>query len=88
MPRYLFTLSASLLVAALAFAQPPAAPNQTPKGTCPKGGDGEYTFRNRKQIEATAESGSHLETKRRCKDCNHEWKERVPGVLQKPPPCE
>ena len=57
--------------------------DQPPKRACPKCGSGNYTFRNRKQIEATAEKGPELETKFKCRDCNHEFKERTPGVLQK-----
>ena len=55
---------------------------------CPKCGSVNYSFRNRKQIEATAEKGPELETKYRCKDCEQEWKERTPGVLQKRQPPE
>jgi DNA-directed RNA polymerase subunit M/transcription elongation factor TFIIS len=57
----------------------------TPGRTCPKCGSSKYTFRSRKQIEATADIGPELETKFRCKECEHEWKERTPGVLQKRP---
>lgn len=53
--------------------------------SCPKCGGGNYAFRSRKQIEATPEQEAMLETKYRCKDCGHEWKERVPGVLRKKP---
>jgi DNA-directed RNA polymerase subunit M/transcription elongation factor TFIIS len=59
--------------------------DQSPKRVCPKCGSAKYAFRSRKQIEATAETGPELETKFRCGDCGHEWKERVPGVLQKRP---
>ena len=52
---------------------------------CTKCGSGNYTFRNRRQIEATAERPAELETKFRCKDCEGEWKERAPGVLKKGP---
>ena len=62
--------------------------DQPAKRACPECGSGNYTFRNRKQIEAKAEKGPELETKYRCKDCEQEWKERAPGVLQKPPPRE
>lgn len=55
---------------------------------CPKCGSGNYTFRSRKQIEATAEQEAMLDTKYLCRDCNHEWKEKVPGVLRKAPPLE
>jgi hypothetical protein len=59
--------------------------DQIPKRACPKCGSASYTFRNRKQIEATADKGPELETKSRCGDRKHEWKERAPGVLQKRP---
>jgi DNA-directed RNA polymerase subunit M/transcription elongation factor TFIIS len=44
--------------------------------SCPKCGSSSYTFRIRKQIEATAEQEAILETKYRCKGCGVEWKER------------
>jgi transposase-like protein len=56
--------------------------------TCPGCGSTNYTFRSRKQIEATAEQEAMLETKYRCKGCGKEWKETVPGVLKKAPPRE
>ena len=60
-----------------------------PMRTCPACGSGEYAFRSRKQIEATAEQEAMLETKYRCRACENEWKEKVPGVLKKrPPPTE
>ena len=62
--------------------------DQPPKRLCPKCGSGDYAFRSRKQIEATAEKPAELETKFRCKGCESEWKERVPGVLRKAPPPE
>ena len=55
------------------------------KRACPKCGSSNYSFRSRKQIEATADKGPELETKRRCGECGHEWKEREPGVLKKGP---
>jgi DNA-directed RNA polymerase subunit M/transcription elongation factor TFIIS len=58
------------------------------KRSCPACGSGDYTFRGRKQIEATAENGPLLETKYACRACEHSWKERVPGVLRKPPARE
>ena len=59
-----------------------------PKRVCPGCGSSNYTFRSRKQVEATAEKGPELETKFRCRDCEAEWKERLPGVLKKAPPPE
>jgi transposase-like protein len=58
------------------------------KRACPECGGGNYAFRSRRQIEATAEKPAELETKYRCKDCESEWKERTPGVLRKAPPPE
>jgi transposase-like protein len=57
--------------------------DQSPKRVCPECGSYQYTFRSRKQIEATPESGPQLETKFRCGECGHEFKERVDGVLKK-----
>lgn len=59
-----------------------------PKRACPECGSENYAFRSRRQIEATAGSGPELETKFRCKECEAEWKERAPGVLQKRPAAE
>lgn len=61
---------------------------ETAKRACPECGSANYTFRSRKQVEATAGKGPELETKYRCKDCEREWKERTPGVLKKSPPRE
>ena len=55
---------------------------------CPECGSDNYTFRSRKQIQATAEKGPELETKYLCRECENEWKERMPGVLKKAPPRE
>jgi hypothetical protein len=62
---------------------------KTPRGrSCPACGSKVYAFRSRRQIEAdpTTGEGPQLETKYRCKACNEEWKEKVPGVLRKAPP--
>jgi len=62
---------------------------QNPPGrSCPACGSGDYAFRSRKQIEATAEQEAMLETKYRCKGCGKDWKEKIPGVLRKTPPRE
>jgi hypothetical protein len=60
----------------------------TPSRTCPTCGSANYTFRSRKQIEATTEQEAMLETKYRCRGCGEEWKETIPGVLKKAPPRE
>jgi DNA-directed RNA polymerase subunit M/transcription elongation factor TFIIS len=52
---------------------------------CPKCKSGQYSFRSRKPIEATEDKPAELETKYRCKDCEHEWKERAPGTLGRKP---
>src|SRR5262245_21840219 len=78
---------------------PRAVPGSTRKGSARDGAadateqgvpglpDRDYTFRSRRQIQADPEKGepAMLETKYRCKACNEEWKEKVPGVLQKAP---
>jgi hypothetical protein len=63
---------------------------KTPSGrSCPACGSSDYAFRSRRQIEADPATGEgpQLETKYRCKACSEEWKEKVPGVLQKAPPA-
>ena len=47
--------------------------------TCPKCGSNEYAFRSRKRIEADGDQPAAIETKYRCKKCQHEWRERVEG---------
>jgi len=63
----------------------PRMDSQPTRRTCPECGSDNYTFRSRKQIEATPDHGPMLETKYKCKDCEEEWKEKTPGVLKKPP---
>jgi len=65
----------------------PAMDMQTSR-TCPKCGSDNYAFRSRKQIEASEGQEAMLETKYRCKKCEKEWKEKVPGVLKKGTPRE
>jgi transposase-like protein len=45
---------------------------------CPQCGSSAYQFRSRKKV---IEEGSPeaVETKYRCKDCTHEWRERKPS---------
>lgn len=45
--------------------------------TCPACGSGEYAFRSRKKIEPKDGQEAAVETKYRCKACEHEWKEKV-----------
>jgi transposase-like protein len=47
--------------------------------TCPKCGSGDYAFRSRKKIpsEPGQEGPEQVETKYRCKTCEHEWRVRV-----------
>jgi transposase-like protein len=59
-----------------------------PSRACPACGSENYTFRSRKQIEATADQEAMLETKYRCKGCGKDWKAKAPGVLKKEPPGE
>jgi rubredoxin len=62
------------------------AEEEQPARACPECRSGDYAFRGRRQIEATAGQVAMLETKYRCKGCGHEWKERVPGVLKRAAP--
>jgi transposase-like protein len=50
------------------------------KRTCPACGSGDYTFRSRKKVtpEPGQEGEEQVETKYRCKTCEHEWKVRQP----------
>jgi transposase-like protein len=45
--------------------------------TCPACGNGDYQFRSRKKV--AQEGKEAVETRYRCKACNHEWKVKVPG---------
>ncbi len=45
--------------------------------TCPECGSGEYTFRSRKKLPAEGGIPESVETKYRCKACEHEWKVRT-----------
>lgn len=44
---------------------------------CPACGSHDYSFRSRKKVAADAVQPEALETKYRCKTCQHEWRERV-----------
>jgi DNA-directed RNA polymerase subunit M/transcription elongation factor TFIIS len=52
----------------------------TPNKTCPACGSGNYIFRSRKKItpEPGQEGEEAIETKYRCKACEHEWRVKVP----------
>jgi hypothetical protein len=50
---------------------------EQPAKFCPKCGSGQYMFRGRKKIEAANGQEEAVETKYRCKACEHEWKVRV-----------
>jgi DNA-directed RNA polymerase subunit M/transcription elongation factor TFIIS len=52
----------------------------TASKTCPACGSGNYSFRSRKRItpEPGQEGGEAIETKYRCKACEHEWRVKVP----------
>ena len=52
----------------------------TPKRCCPKCGSDNYTFRFRRKItpEPGQEEPEEMETKYKCKTCEHEWKVRTP----------
>jgi transposase-like protein len=54
---------------------------QTPNRTCPACGSADYAFRNRKKItpKPGGDGEELMETKYRCKSCEHEWKVRVPS---------
>jgi hypothetical protein len=54
-----------------------------PSRNCPECGSENYTFRSWSQIEDTPEQEAMIETKYRCKGSGEQWKEKVPGVLQK-----
>ena len=43
------------------------------KRTCPQCGASEYKFRGRKNIPAAIGKPACMETKYRCKACNHIW---------------
>ena len=47
--------------------------------TCPACGSDKYLFRSRKKILAEPCKEEAVETKYRCKACEHEWKEQVPA---------
>ena len=59
-----------------------------PARRCPECGSREYLFRGRKKVVAEGGQPAAVETKYRCKGCGKEWKEKVPGDLQKGPKPE
>ena len=56
------------------------------KRQCPECASSSYEFRSRKQIPADpgTQMAESTETKYRCKECRHEWRERV-FVAEKAP---
>ena len=50
---------------------------------CPACASRDYMFRARRNIPASAEKGPEVETKYRCRACEHEWKERLPAPATK-----
>lgn len=57
----------------------PMNPEAWKTRTCPKCGSNDYAFRSRKRIEAEGNQPAAVETKYKCKKCQHEWRERVKG---------
>jgi DNA-directed RNA polymerase subunit M/transcription elongation factor TFIIS len=57
-----------------------------PKRKCPECGSENYLFRGRKKIPAEAGQGEAMDTKYRCKACEHVWTERVPVKSVEPAP--
>ena len=51
---------------------------QMARRTCPACGSEKYLFRGRKKILASEGQEEAMETKYRCKECEHAWKEQVP----------
>ncbi len=48
--------------------------------TCPACGSGDYKFRSRRKVTEEGKPQA-VETKYRCKVCNHEWNVRLPGWI-------
>ena len=48
------------------------------KRKCPECGNSNYLFRGRKKIPAENGQAEAMDTKFRCKDCEHVWTERMP----------
>jgi transposase-like protein len=46
---------------------------------CPACSSNDYAFRSRKKLVSKEAQSEAIETKFRCKACQHEWKERSPG---------
>jgi transposase-like protein len=55
--------------------------NRPATRTCPQCGSSDYLFRGRKRVapEPGQVGGEAVETKYRCKACEHEWQVRVPS---------
>ena len=52
-------------------------PQSRKSRSCPECGSGEYAFRSRKRIVGERDQPAMVETKYRCKACNHEWRVKV-----------
>ncbi len=48
-----------------------------PARCCPECGSKQYAFRSRKKVPAGAGKQAAMETRYKCKECGHEWRERV-----------
>jgi DNA-directed RNA polymerase subunit M/transcription elongation factor TFIIS len=53
--------------------------NQTIRQTCPACGSRDYLFRGRKIISSKPGQEETMETKYRCKACEHVWSVQRPG---------
>jgi len=51
---------------------------ETAKRSCPECGSEKYLFRGRKKFPVENGQAEATETKYRCKQCEHIWRERVP----------
>jgi hypothetical protein len=56
-------------------------PFERPDRCCPKCQHKGYLFRARRTVEE--EGVKHIQTKYRCRECSHEWWERIPAPPEK-----